>query len=893
MTAAARTVSIASATDSALTLAFGGADGKAYTLAWGYGAADGGTATNAWDTFAILGTVAADATSQTVPLPANWGDTVKSLRFFLLEPETRPYATRLEYIESTGTQWIDSGVNGETGLKFRADLAWDTSHTGSNANADWMLVGARKNTSTDTRIVPVYIEQTVCFGYGKFARTTAAYTLGVRHEIVADFTDPSASTFLYRDGTPINTYKDSRTPSTGSTINAERNLYIFAANWGGSANLFAKAKLYGLQIWRKNTNTGDLDPVRDYVPCKDEDGVACLYDLVDGRYFYNGGSQPFTAGAEIPLGFVVSATSAAHNWVSANTLVVNAGIPMSLSADFSYDAVLLRDTLTLTGGTLTTPTVTVDGVGGGVEINGGVLPSSAKLLLSPDIAAGPEYASVLTLRSGTTTLQCATNANPDVAARVLFSGGSLRGTSFSGKPFCAANGGKWILEGGDGADIVVGELGLQRIAWLTGSGSIETRGDCDVVLYDCQYNAANDYRGTVYLNTPNALWNHTGDLVLSNAIHVVCQADNCLPVGSQTGDIVFKWINRSLPAPLLDLNGHSVAVNGLDTAAGGIVTNSSASIATLRIGEDDTAGAVALPALSGGNIALAKRGTETNTVSLASSDLAALRVESGTLVVVGAGGAGGSPAVTAASVEVAEGATLVLDGVTLHASRLSGSGAVERLNGGDIDVAQTRFAWFAADAATDTATGGVWRAKPPLLSGAYNLRAANAAVFAAIVPQRVNPRVDVEFVQDGALPAAWLDDLLVDAVTNGVRARIVAVDDGGEDLSWRGLALVNGAPAWVRLEGAVPEPDAPCRIAAEFDFSGPVPLVSYLAGGSGVSPVLSRLQAASGDVWFPAAGSGAILAGRVEISGSGDLFALAGTTDSDALPRPSTVFFVQ
>ena len=409
-----------------------------------------------------------------------------------------------------------------------------------------------------------------------------------------------------------------------------------------------------------------------------------------------------------------------------------------------------------------------------------------------------------------------------------------------------------------------------------------------MVFYDCQYNAEHDWRGMVYLNTPNTAWNHEGDLVLSNAIHVVCQADDCLPVGQQTSNIVFKWVNRSLPAPLLDLNGHSVAVNGLDTAAGGIVTNSSASIATLRIGEGDASGAVALPALSGGNIALAKRGTETNTVSLASSDLAALRVESGTLVLTGAS----ADALSAVTVEVAEGATLVLDGVTLHASRLSGSGAVERLNGGDIDVAQTRFAWFAADAATDTATGGVWRAKPPLLSGAYNLRAADAAVFAAIVPQSAGPRVEAEFVQDGALPAAWLDDLLVDAVTNGVRARIVAVDDGGEDLSWRGLALVNGAPAWVRLEGSAPEPGAPCVVAAEFDFSGPVPLVSYLAGGAGVSPV--RLRSPSGAVWFPAPGTFSELEGRVAVTGSGDLYSLLGTTDAEPLPPiQATVLIIQ
>ena len=574
-----------------------------------------------------------------------------------------------------------------------------------------------------------------------------------------------------------------------------------------------------------------------------------------------------------------------------DALVVEQGAPLTLDSAETCAAVLLRDTLTLApGGSLAAGTaVVVDGSSGGIVANGGTLPSSARLSLAPDLESDAEYATVLDLRTGATTLQCATNANPAVAARVLFSGGSLRGTSFSGTPFCAANGGKWILEGGDGADIVVGELGLQRISWLAGNGSIETRGDSDVVLYDNQYNAASDYRGTVYLNTTNVLWNHAGDLVLSNAIHVVCRADDCLPAGPQTGIVRLKSYNSYIPVPLLDLNGRSVAVNGFDISEGGIVTNSASAVATLRIGEGDVPGAVALPALTGGNIVLAKRGAETNTVSLALSDLAALRVESGTLVVSGESGM----RLSAAFVEVAGGATLVLDGVTLHAGKLSSTGNVERLNGGAIDVAETRFAWFAADAVTDTATGGVWRAKPPLGGGAYAIVPGTPAVFAATVPQRAGPRVEAEFVQDGALPVAWLDALLADAVARKVRARIVAVDDGGEELSWRGLALVDGAPAWVRLEGAVPEPDTPCRVAAEFDFSGPVPLVSYLAGGSGVSPVLSRLQTASGDTWFPATGSGAILSGRVEVSGSGDLFALEGTTDSPIVPFTATIFMIQ
>ncbi|MBR4611988.1 MAG: hypothetical protein IKO40_04655, partial [Kiritimatiellae bacterium] len=165
--------------------------------------------------------------------------------------------------------------------------------------ADWVLVGARKDTSTDTRIVPIYIEQTVCFGYGKFARTIWPYALGVRHEIVADFTVPSPSAFLYRDGKPLVDYRDSKTPSKGSTINAERNLYIFAANWGGSANYFAKAKLYRLVIQRKNASTGVLEPVRHFVPCRNGNGVACLYDIVSGGYFGNSGSGSFEEGAPV------------------------------------------------------------------------------------------------------------------------------------------------------------------------------------------------------------------------------------------------------------------------------------------------------------------------------------------------------------------------------------------------------------------------------------------------------------------------------------------------------------------------------------------------------------------------------------------------------------------
>ena len=582
-----------------------------------------------------------------------------------------------------------------------------------------------------------------------------------------------------------------------------------------------------------------------------------------------------------------------------DTLVVKEGAPLALVAAETCASVLLRDALTLApGGSLAAGTaVVVDGPAGGIVAGGGTLPSSSRLSLAPDMETEAESATVLDLRTGATTLQCATNANPAVAARIRFSGGSLRGTSFSGTPLCSANGGKWILEGSNGADIVVGELGLQRISWLTGYGSVETRGGCDVVLYDNQYNAANDWRGTVYLNTPNTAWNHTGDLVLSNAVRVVCRADDCLPSGPQTGIVRLKSYNPHIPVPLLDLNGHSVSVNGIDIAERGIVTNTAAAAATLRIGADGTEGPVALPALHGGNIGLAKCGPATNTVSLGASGIPALWVEEGTLVVTGEAGA----KIPVGTLMVAEGATLVLDGVSVATDDLSAAGTVEFANGGGIEEATERRTWFAAEAASGTATGGAWvpEAAPPVVHGAWQI--TGAALFAAREGRIDLPRVEATIRQEWGWPAHMLDNFLADAVRRGARARIVAViETDGKTLSWRGIVVENGAPAWKTLFGSPVAIGTPCRVAAEFDFSGATPLVSYLvaAGGSGESLAPpQRLHDSLGAAWFPAAGSGAGLAGRVEISGSGDLYDLSGAAESDTPPPlpppPATMFLIK
>ena len=1241
-----RSIEVTNLSGSSATLSFGKTDGKAYTLAVGWGHEDGGSDTNAWDNFAILGTVGASQTTRTVTLPQGWGSPgATCLRWFLLGGEQSP-AERLQYVESDGSQWINTMVRGASGIIAEADVACL-----SAANAT--LLGSRSSGDA-SRIFPLRWTTSGkwSYGYGSARTLSAAVGTDVRHQVRATLRAGEQSVVV-----------DDASAGTIGTDATERDtelpMFLFAANYDGEATEGASARLWGARI------EANGETARDFVPCRDPNGVVCLYDRVSGSYFrpqggalaagptatadavevratgplvkasgdgdlvvehgapitlsssarynhvylhdaltltdgtlsagtievlppaggvivanggvpssssrislsadaasatgvadvlrlesgrttiqcatnYNadvdarivfaGGSMGVSSWNGTPLcttggsrwvlegenghsihigelgqqrfhwhtgdgrivtrgncNVVISDTQASSayrgvvwfddartvwdhtgNFVLSNgvhaicgaddclphgndtgairmtwvnrglpapildlnghsvamnelnsgggiltnsaatratarlgendlgglitllssqdcgnidivktgigqngldvgsssfgavsvkegrflvrgkeadtvtlsalsvaadaifivtsttvratsyspagevqlrgtgkllydTIIVEDGSPFTLEATEDCPRALLRDTLTLAaGGKLQTPFVEVDGLGGGLVVDGGTFSGSSRLRLADALAAptgeaaGEAVATVLTLCDGATTLQCATNANPDVAARILFDGGILRCTSFSGKPLCSENGGKWILEGSATAPIRFGDLGLQRMDWLTGDGSVETRGNCDVVLDDDNYNAANGWRGTVYLNTSNTVWNNSGDLVLSNAIDVVCRADDCLPYGPQTGIVRMKWVNRAgPPPPRLDLNGHSVAVNGINTIAGGIVTNSAARVATLRIGEGDTSGQTTLSPLTGGNIGFAKSGAGTNTLDIGSSDIASLRVEEGTLVVTG----NSSDVLEASSVSVAPGARLVVDGLTINTSSLDASGLIEYAGDGNITVPEVRPSWFSATASTDATTGGSWLSKPAIASGAYVIQ-GGAAVFSATEGRIDFPRVEATIHQDYAWPVDMLDDFLADAVARGARARIAAVCEAdGETLSWRGLVLDGGAAAWKTLLGVPVATDADCRVAAEFDFSGETPLVSYLVASGGA--VLSRLHDALGATWFPAAGSGAGLDGRVEISGNGDLYELTGTAKTDRLPPPPpppspvTVFFIQ
>ena len=216
------------------------------------------------------------------------------------ETDTAEPDAFLEYIEATGSQYIDTGVNAETGLKAQIDFAWAS---GFDEKSDWSLLDAADpvTTSSDNRsrifLCHMY-NQKPFFGYGKTRgnpTNSVLFVGGQRCEII---TDMSSTNDLELTQNGVNTFDatDRETFATNGNVNLHLNLFVFATNYGGAPSWYGKGKLYELKIFRKNATTDEFDLLRHYIPCI-KDNRAGLYDKVNGTISFSADSSAnFIAG---------------------------------------------------------------------------------------------------------------------------------------------------------------------------------------------------------------------------------------------------------------------------------------------------------------------------------------------------------------------------------------------------------------------------------------------------------------------------------------------------------------------------------------------------------------------------------------------------------------------
>ena len=173
----------------------------------------------------------------------------------------------LEYIESTGTQWIDIGINGNARHEFDIQFTDTTTRQlmgyGGSLTEYW---GVKQ-----TGYYEVY--------------TQSSYRAGNRDEIIHDYgMTKGTEVKLYVNGNVAYSY----TGAVGTIANYANNNYKL---FGISQNYLCKARLYSYKMYKNSI----LE--RNMVPCvRISDDVAGLYDTVYGVFYENNGSGEFIKG---------------------------------------------------------------------------------------------------------------------------------------------------------------------------------------------------------------------------------------------------------------------------------------------------------------------------------------------------------------------------------------------------------------------------------------------------------------------------------------------------------------------------------------------------------------------------------------------------------------------
>ena len=176
---------------------------------------------------------------------------------------------KLEYIQSTGTQYIDTLVNIEANKPITLRVVCDCSFNNAGVGN-----GVGTTISGNIFYFGTY-NGSYCYGLGTVDGVTsvAADTERRIHDLDAVGKKLTISGKLSLTGLSFATPTASRT--------------FWLPQWGQGI------KLYSCQIY----DNGTL--VRDFVPCQTTDGTIGLWDNVNSVFYGNAGTGTFTAGPEI------------------------------------------------------------------------------------------------------------------------------------------------------------------------------------------------------------------------------------------------------------------------------------------------------------------------------------------------------------------------------------------------------------------------------------------------------------------------------------------------------------------------------------------------------------------------------------------------------------------
>lgn len=197
--------------------------------------------------------------------------------------------TQLEYIESSGYQYIDTKVRATDVITRIEGHVYKTSPAGTSGILFGLYGGGNDLMYLDYSENGTTTHNTL-FGYGSYAPlqlyTSLSNAAGDKKIV---FTH-SGTSFTYS----VNGTTASGTSS--AAFGTSYNHYLFAYNSQGSAGYFYDCRMYSFKIWVNNTLVRDFIPVR-----RNSDGAVGLLDKVGGKFYSSDSDVPFIAGPAVAM----------------------------------------------------------------------------------------------------------------------------------------------------------------------------------------------------------------------------------------------------------------------------------------------------------------------------------------------------------------------------------------------------------------------------------------------------------------------------------------------------------------------------------------------------------------------------------------------------------------
>ena len=190
--------------------------------------------------------------------------------------------TELEYLQSSGTQHIDTGFKPNQNTRVVCKTVCQVSST-----ANWVF-GARTSSSSNQYTFLGASAGTYASGFAT-AAVNFPSSLNTTKPIVVD---KNKAVTTINGGNAVT--------NTSATFTAPVNLALFAVNTNGTIS-YGKVKIYYVQIY----DNGTL--IRNMAPARNSSGTLGMYDTVNDTFYTNAGTGVFTAGAEINHNFIAGA----------------------------------------------------------------------------------------------------------------------------------------------------------------------------------------------------------------------------------------------------------------------------------------------------------------------------------------------------------------------------------------------------------------------------------------------------------------------------------------------------------------------------------------------------------------------------------------------------------